>query len=98
MERLYSLGDFKQGYKSLKVTDSINDIPEELATNEDVLNTLRYLQLLALDKAFYSYAVLNSELANMDTDEQRLEELITMETDNWKRLRELISEIYNKEK
>lgn len=51
VERTYNLGD----YKSLRVSDYINDIPEELMLNADFMDSLRVLQMMRCDKVFFTY-------------------------------------------
>ena len=86
MERVYFLGD----YKSLRVTDYANDIPEELALNEEFMTNLRSLQLEAAERAYYSYSLLSKELKDeTEIDFERLNILIELETDTYKKLIEL---------
>jgi len=54
VERLYSLGD----YKNLKVTDYINDLPEEVAMDTHAVDLIRYLQLVSVDIVYERYAEL----------------------------------------
>ena len=51
VERTYTLGD----YKNLRVSDYINDIPEELMLNDEFVSSVRLLQLMRLDAVYYEY-------------------------------------------
>lgn len=49
--RLYNLGD----YKSIRVSDTFADIPEELFTNVNAMRIIRDLQMLQVDSAYFEY-------------------------------------------
>lgn len=51
VERLYSLGD----YKNIKFTNGVNDIPQELALNEKVTELLFFQQALSCEIAYRRY-------------------------------------------
>ena len=49
--RTYSLGN----YKNIKFSDTISDIPEELAISPEVMNTLKFLQIVSIEKSYFDY-------------------------------------------
>ncbi len=49
--RIYNLGD----YKSIRISDTFSDIPEELFTNTESMRILRELQMLQVDSAYFEY-------------------------------------------
>lgn len=89
LERVYNLGD----YKSIRVSDYANGIPEELALDEKFMSLLRYLQLVEIEKAYYSYSLLSQDMRNtFSTDGERFEELVKVSTDVYSKLLELYSQ------
>jgi hypothetical protein len=65
IERLFTLGD----YKNIKVYDEIEDIPEELLTNKEVIDSLYLLMLLNVDRVYAKYKTLiehTSKYTNLD--------------------------------
>ena len=76
LERVFSLGD----YKSLRVSDHSNDIPEEFALDEKFMSKLRHLQLVSADKAYYDYRVMSGELNTLEGDEEKAQFLAETET------------------
>lgn len=57
-ERLYSLGDFK----NIKFMDIIVDVPQEFVVNSDMVNEVRFLQLVSIELAFRRYMKLMEEV------------------------------------
>lgn len=57
IERTYSLGD----YKNIKFYDSIYDIPEHLATDDNFMAILSLAQLLHIETAFRRYLKLSEQ-------------------------------------
>jgi hypothetical protein len=51
VERLYSLGD----YKNIKFSDTITDIPGHVALDQDVMKLLSYLQIVDIELSFNRY-------------------------------------------
>lgn len=92
LERVFSLGD----YKSLRVTDYSNGIPEELMLNEEFMNALRKLQLVCADRAYYEYSVLNEGLSSF-TDREKVTELTEIETNIYANLVALMSQTSEEE-
>lgn len=66
VERIYSQGD----YQNITIKDTINEIPEALATNPDALKLLRYLQLVDLEWSYLNYMKLRAsepKITNTET-------------------------------
>ncbi len=94
VERTFFLGD----YKSLKVTDHINDLPEEFSLNEEFINILKSLQLIGIEKAYYEYSLLTQGLKNEfpQSDGKRYEYLQKLETNAYENAMGYIINILNK--
>lgn len=63
--RLYSLGD----YKNISFTDTIEDIPEEVALNNEAMQMLRAIQLFQIERAFLKYQRLRETTHRMNLEE-----------------------------
>jgi len=72
VERTYALAQ----YQNIKLHDSISDLPEEVLSNTELVNKIRYLQLLQLEVDYRSYLKLVEMLSQYDmaTALQTLEE------------------------
>lgn len=57
VERLYSLGDFK----NIKFSDEITGIPDEISNNQEAMKLLHYLQLIEIEFSFSRYVVLENK-------------------------------------
>ena len=71
IERIFSLGD----YQNLKVTDTITEIPDAIASNPDAVKLLRYLQLVDIEWSYVKYMKLRAsepKLANVESIEAAL--------------------------
>jgi hypothetical protein len=93
LERVFNLGD----YKSLRVSDHANNIPEELALDAEFMDGLRSLQLVGVDRAYYTYATQTLGLAELDTDEKKAELLTTIELDLYTQLVSHMTKIMGQE-
>jgi len=73
VERTYSLGQ----YQNIKLFDSIGNLPEEVIFNSELINEIRFLQLVQLETHFREYVKLYEKLHTMNTEEARgyLEEI-----------------------
>ena len=56
VERIFSLGD----YQNIKVTDTITELPEIVASNPEAMKLLRYLQLVDVEWTYINYARLRA--------------------------------------
>ena len=65
MDRLYSLGN----YKNLKFIDEINELPDDIAFNGELISALRWLQLMQSEKTFYRYLALGSQYKDKNAEE-----------------------------
>jgi hypothetical protein len=88
IERLYFLGNFK----NIKISNTLTDIPEELAMNVEVMELLYRQQLIAVEKAYRDYHEIVKNLPENETE--TLEYLDAERIQNFKDLQEAINEVY----
>jgi hypothetical protein len=55
-ERIYQI----RPYETIKVTDAIIELPDEVALNQEVYDKVRLVQLLGLDLSYRRYLEMNS--------------------------------------
>ncbi len=91
IERVFNLGE----YKSLRVSDHANDIPEELVVNKEFMDNLRYLQLVEIEKTYYTYVGLSKSLLG-ESDDEKLNILNEISTNVYSKLLELYENTKNK--
>jgi len=86
VERIYSLGD----YKNIKISDDVVDLPEEFVLNDKLVGLIRMMQLCQIEKTFQSYLAMNKNFLNRGQEEILilLEEL---ESDTMSKLKELFA-------
>jgi hypothetical protein len=65
VERLYSLGD----YKNIKFSDVITDIKQEYCVDQNLMEKVRYLQMLAIETSFYRYIELAKRIGTVKQEE-----------------------------
>jgi hypothetical protein len=89
VERTYFISD----YNVIKPMESLVDIPEELAMDENFVNKVRFVQILSLDLTFKKYLVLKGKIDQLSLTDAiaELERLKANATDE-------IYQILNKEK
>lgn len=82
VERTYSLGQ----YQNIKLHDEINDIPDVF--EEELINEIRYLQLIQLELDFRRYIQLVDKIHPYNTEEAigLLEEIKVQTLDEIKKL------------
>lgn len=61
VERVYSLGK----YQTLRLVDSIDNLPTNVAFDIDVVDTIRILQFLELDRAHLKYKKIHNALKDL---------------------------------
>lgn len=64
-ERLFPMGQ----YVNVKFTDEINDLPEEVVFNEELMEKLRYLQMVDVEIAYRLYLKLYEKSKTLDLEE-----------------------------
>jgi hypothetical protein len=84
VERIYSLGD----YKNIKVTDDINELPEELVLNDKAVGLVRMMQLLQTEKVYQKYVNLGGLLKGK-SQEDVFEMIDELESDTMSKLKEI---------
>lgn len=61
VERTFYISDFN----IIKPMEYMNDIPEELATDENFINKIRFIQLLNLELTFKKYIIFKGRIDQM---------------------------------
>lgn len=84
--RTYSLGN----YKNIKFSDTISDIPEDLAINHEVMNVLKFLQLVSIEKSYFDYVKDAEAWHNLDI-EDAIAKLDGLESETMSTLKELLN-------
>ena len=71
--RLYSLGN----YQNISFSDTIEDIPESVAFDNEAMKRLRSIQLFQIEKSYLKYFKLKETTHKLSTDEamELIEEL-----------------------
>ena len=64
-KRLYPLGD----YKNVSFEDSFIELPESLMLNTKLINKLRWLQLVEMEKMYYEYLLFKSKYEKKSAEE-----------------------------
>jgi hypothetical protein len=72
VERTYALAQ----YQNIKLFDSFNQVPYEFMLNQEMIDKIRYLQLIDLEMAFKRYIKLAEQLHDYSIDEA----LVMLET------------------
>lgn len=70
-ERVYNLSN----YNTIRFGDMIEDIPEEMALNEGLVDQLRFLQMLNIEIAKNKYIELTKALMNRDDEMELLQQV-----------------------
>jgi hypothetical protein len=65
VERTYALAQ----YQNIKLFDSFNQVPYEFMLNQEMINKIRYLQLIDLELAYRRYIKLAEEFHDHSMDE-----------------------------
>lgn len=71
IERVFTLGD----YKSIRFSDTIENLPQEVMLNQELVDKIRYLQMLNVDSAYQRYAEMYRKL-NVLPEEEKMSFLI----------------------
>jgi len=64
-ERLFPMGQ----YVNVKFVDEVNDLPEALCLNEELMNKIRYLQMVDVEIAYRIYLKLYEKSKTLDLEE-----------------------------
>ena len=65
VERVYKVND----YNTLRLSDTLSNVPEELMLNPDFVNKVRFLQFVELERGWIKYSNLFSTLDKMTAEE-----------------------------
>ena len=86
MERTYAVGN----YQNIKLYDSMVDLPEEVAMDNEIIMALRFLQIVQSEKTYYEYQKLRKNFANAEvTAEDAIEHLTRLHEETVLKLQEL---------
>ncbi len=91
IERVFNLGD----YKSLRVSDTIDDLPIEVMFNDVFMDKVRYLQLVAMDLTYERYVEMTKKLPVSNAD--RIVFLEEERLNTMSEIKNLLSETFTKE-
>jgi len=64
-ERVFKLSEFN----TLRVSESLSEIPDRLLEKEDFISQVKLLQLLELERTYRRYLILKGQLDQMDLEE-----------------------------
>jgi hypothetical protein len=64
-ERLFPMGQ----YVNVKFVDEVNDLPEAICMNEDLMNKIRYLQMVDVELSYRIYLKLYEKSKTLDIEE-----------------------------
>lgn len=86
--RLYSLGN----YQNISFSDTIDDIPEEIAFDEKAMGLLRSIQLSQIEKSYQKYFKLK-ETTHKLNDEETMEMLDDLDVTSIQKFKELFYDV-----
>lgn len=85
IKRVFSLGD----YKSIHFDDLIEDLPQEVMLNQDLMDKIRYLQMISVDLAYQEYVTMYRRL-NAITEEEKMSFLIEQKVNTIDEIKHLL--------
>lgn len=91
IERVYNLADYVGNYNTLRLSDQLAEIPENLMLNVKFIEKVRLLQFVNLERDYRRYLLLLSKLEKADL-ESGLEMLDKLKTSTMDELKTIISE------
>jgi len=65
VERVFLLGQ----YKTLRLGDTIENIPEELLTNVEFINQIRFLQFIDVERSYRKYLQVRERFDNVSLED-----------------------------
>jgi hypothetical protein len=80
--RIFSLGN----YQNLQVTNSLTNVPEELALDQEFIRNVTKLQLIEIESQYVNYAILRNVIGHAQSLE---EEQLYLEEERNKTVEEL---------
>jgi len=87
IERVYTLGE----YQTLRVTDHIENLPEDLALDSNVVDRIRALQLISLDIVYETYVANLKDLKQYAHGSERASVLIEQRANLMEELKDLLN-------
>lgn len=88
-ERTYQVNNFEP----VRLSDSINDLPDELALNNDLINKIRYLQFLNIEMNYREYLIIVKKANSLPIEEA----MAFLEQEKATTLEDIKSIIFHKE-
>jgi soluble cytochrome b562 len=89
VDRLYSLGD----YRNIRFRDSL-EVPEEVKVDSKVLDLIRYMQTLSVEKSYRQYMLLQDRINKSFPGVVSSEELVSyiegLQTETLDKIKKLI--------
>jgi len=89
MERLYSLGN----YKNIKFSSYINDLPEDIMLEPSVVGKLRFMQMLEIELSYRKYIQLSKEVFNKLEEGEIIEKLEEVMDSKLSELKSLLAKV-----
>ena len=86
IERVFSLGD----YKSIRFSDNIQELPQEVMLNQELVDKIRYLQMLSVDSAYQKYVETMKKYGNLP-EEERTSFLIEAKINTLEEIKQLLN-------
>lgn len=88
IERVYSLGQFK----SLRVIDTIEEVPEEFVLDTEFMDALRKYQLADVELTYQRYVQMGEKVARYNEgSEEKFVELLEERIHAWDELQKLLN-------
>lgn len=84
IERLFSLGN----YKNIRLDDGVDNIPQNMWTNKEVMENLTYLVMLSIELSFRRYLKLSEKIQDMSLEDS-ITYLDKVKTDTYELIKQL---------
>jgi hypothetical protein len=84
LERLFSLGN----YKNIRLDDGVDNIPQNMWTNKEVMENLNFLIMLSIELSFRRYLKLSEKIQDMKLEES-IEYLDKVKSDTYELIKKL---------
>lgn len=88
VQRIYNLGNFQ----NITLSDTIENIPEELALDSDVMSILRMLQFINLETEYRKYWLLGDHVGRIPEKQSAINELLGQQAEILDKLNQLLKE------
>ena len=85
VERLYSLGD----YKNIKITSELTDVPDTVWKDEEKVSVIEFSLLLDVESQFYKYMEMVKQQKGMTIEEVQ-SQILELKSDTYDKLLNLL--------